>query len=112
VRNPKYEVYQGSNKKYYFRLKSGNGQIILQSQGYKTKAGATAGITSVKKNARSVKNFVIKQSKNGKHYFNLVAGNKEIVGSSQMYTEKRGCNNGIASVKKNASSKTEDLTKS
>lgn len=111
MKNPKYELYKGSNKKTYFRLKAGNGQIVLQSQGYKSPAGAKAGITSVKRNARNVKNFVVKQSKNGKHYFNLVAANKEVVGMSQMYTQPRGCKSGIAAVKKCASAPIEDLTK-
>jgi len=110
LNNPKYQIYTGANKKVYFRLKSGNGQVVLQSQGYKTKAGAKAGAASVKVNARSVKNFEVKQAKNGKYHFNLISKNKQVVGSSQRYTEKRGCNNGISAVKKNASSKIEDLT--
>jgi len=110
MKNPKFQLYSGSNKKVYFRLKSGNGQIVLQSQGYKTKAGAKAGVASVKVNARSVKNFEIKQAKSGKYHFNLISKNKQVVGSSQRYTEKRGCNNGMNAVKKNASSKIEDLT--
>ncbi len=110
MKNPKFQLYTGSNKKVYFRLKSGNGQVVLQSQGYKTKAGAKAGVASVKANARSVKNFDVKRAKSGKYHFNLISKNKQIVGSSQRYTEKRGCNNGISAVKKNAFSKIEDLT--
>lgn len=110
MKNPKYQLYSGSNKKVYFRLKSGNGQIVLQSQGYKTKAGAKAGVASVKTHARSVKNFDVKKAKNGKFHFNLISKNKQIVGSSQTYTEKRGCTNGMNAVKKNASSPIEDLT--
>ncbi|MBT8387441.1 MAG: YegP family protein [Ignavibacteria bacterium] len=110
MKNPKYQVYTGANKKVYFRLKSGNGQVVLQSQGYKSKAGATAGIASVKAHARSGKNFEVKQAKNGKYHFNLISKNKQVVGSSQMYTEKRGCTGGMNAVKKNSSSKIEDLT--
>jgi uncharacterized protein YegP (UPF0339 family) len=108
--NPKYQIYRGANKKFYFRLKSGNGQVILKSQGYKTKAGAKAGIASVKVNARNLKNFDVKRAKNGKYHFNLISKNKQVVGSSQRYTEKRGCTNGMNAVKKNASSKIEDIT--
>ncbi|MVT11041.1 YegP family protein [Chitinophaga tropicalis] len=35
-------------------------------------------------------------------YFNLKAGNGEIILSSEGYTAKRSCENGIASVQKNA----------
>ncbi len=110
MKNPKFQIYTATNKKVYFRLKSGNGQVVLQSQGYKTKAGAKAGVASVKAHARSVNNFEVKQAKNGKFHFNLISKNKQIVGSSQMYTEKRGCNNGMNAVKTNSSSKIEDLT--
>ena len=48
--------------------------------------------------------FEIKKAKNGKFYFNLKAGNGEIILTSQMYADKRGCKNGIASVKKNSAS--------
>ncbi|MCQ2145543.1 MAG: YegP family protein [Bacteroidales bacterium] len=46
--------------------------------------------------------FEVKVAKNGQFYFNLKAGNGEIILSSEMYTTKRACMNGIASVKKNA----------
>jgi len=48
---PKFEIFKGSDDKYYFRLKAANGEIIAQSQGYATKQGAQDGIASVKKNA-------------------------------------------------------------
>jgi len=40
------------NNEYYFNLKAGNHEIILQSEGYKAKASAENGITSVKANSR------------------------------------------------------------
>jgi uncharacterized protein len=46
--------------------------------------------------------FEIKQSTNGKYHFNLKAGNGQIILSSEMYESKSACENGIASVKKNA----------
>lgn len=48
--------------------------------------------------------FEIKQAKNGKFYFSLKAGNGEIILTSQMYADKKGCKNGIESVRKNAAS--------
>ena len=36
----KFELNQSSNGKFYFNLKAGNGQIILSSQMYDSKAGA------------------------------------------------------------------------
>lgn len=98
----KFELYEGKNKKFYFRLKAGNGQVILVSQGYSAKPAAKNGIKSVKTNVVKDEQFDRKESKNGKHYFNLIARNKEIIGSSEMYESKTSMENGIKSVGKNA----------
>jgi uncharacterized protein len=47
--------------------------------------------------------FELKKSKNGQYYFNLKAGNGEIILTSEMYIARSSAENGIASVKKNAS---------
>jgi len=46
--------------------------------------------------------FEVKVAKNGQFYFNLKAGNGEIILTSEMYKAKASCLNGIESVKKNA----------
>ena len=46
--------------------------------------------------------FEIKLAKNGQYYFNLKAGNGQVILSSEMYTTLKACENGVASVKKNA----------
>ena len=46
--------------------------------------------------------FEIKTAKDGQNYFNLKASNGQIILSSEMYTTMKSCENGIASVKKNA----------
>jgi uncharacterized protein len=46
--------------------------------------------------------FQLSQSKDGKTYFNLVAGNGEKILTSEMYSSKQGALDGIASVKKNS----------
>ena len=46
--------------------------------------------------------FEIKTASNGKFFFNLKAGNGEVILSSQMYKAKPYALRGIASVKKNA----------
>ena len=98
----KFEIFRSdNNQKFYFRLKAKNGQIILSSQGYTNKAGAKNGVQSVVKNAIDDENFERKQAKNGKFHFNLLAANKQIIGSSQMYASKSGMENGIESVKTN-----------
>jgi len=48
-------------------------------------------------------NFVIKKATNGEHYFNLIADNYQVILTSQMYSSKSGCFNGIESVRVNCS---------
>jgi len=99
----KFEIFKSEkNEKIYFHLKAGNGQVILQSQGYADKSGAKNGIESVKKNCGNDANFERKQAANGKFHFNLLAANKQIVGSSQMYASKENMEKGIESVKNTA----------
>ena len=45
--------------------------------------------------------FAVKTTKTGFH-FNLLAGNGEIIGDSEVYTTKEACMKGIESVRKNA----------
>lgn len=87
---------------FHFVLKAKNGQVILSSQVYSSKSGATNGIESVKKNSSNDDLFERKTAKNGKFYFNLKSTNGQIIGSSQMYAGESGMENGIASVKTNA----------
>jgi uncharacterized protein YegP (UPF0339 family) len=91
-----------SGDKFHFVLKAGNGQVVLSSQMYATKASAMNGIESVKKNCGDEKCWETKTAKNGKFHFNLKSTNGQIVGSSQMYANESGMKNGIASVQKNA----------
>lgn len=45
----KFELYKDKSGEFRFRLKAGNGEIILVSEGYKQKASALNGIESVQK---------------------------------------------------------------
>ncbi len=54
--------------------------------------------------------FVVKESAKG-FMFNLKAGNGEVIATSEIYTTKDACKNGIESVKKNAvAAEVEDQT--
>ncbi len=46
--------------------------------------------------------FEINLAKDGQFYFNLKAGNGEIILTSEMYKAKASCTNGIESVRKNS----------
>lgn len=98
----KFVVSTRKNGEFQFVLKAGNGEVILASEGYTTKAACQNGIESVKKNAVDENRFEKKIATNGKFYFSLKAGNGQIIGSSEMYESEKGRDNGIASVAKNA----------
>ena len=99
----KFIISKRKNGQYQFNLKAGNGQTILSSEGYTTKTGCKNGITSVKTNALFDSRYDKRIALNSQYYFNLKAGNGEIIGTSEMYTTITARDNGIESVKNNAS---------
>lgn len=98
----KFEIYTDKKGEFRFRLKAGNGQTILASEGYKAKTSCTNGIESVRKNSQDDSKYERLESKSGKPYFNLKATNGQVIGTSEMYESKSSMENGIESVKKNA----------
>lgn len=98
----KFVITKDKSGQFRFNLKAGNGQTILSSEAYKTKASCNNGIESVKKNGQDDNKFERLTAKNGSPYFNLKATNGQVIGTSEMYSGNDAMENGIASVKKNA----------
>lgn len=94
-------ISKRTNGEFQFVLKAGNGQVILTSEAYTTKAACDNGIESVRKNSQDDAHFDRLESKGGKPYFNLKAGNGQNIGTSEMYETVAARENGIESVKKN-----------
>ncbi|MBO4937643.1 MAG: YegP family protein [Oscillospiraceae bacterium] len=110
-------VIRNVNSGIKFDLKATNGQVIATSEVYNAKASCVNGIESVKKNApianienQTVENyetvphpkFEMYQDKAGEYRFRLKARNGEIIATSEGYSTKAACENGIESVRKNA----------
>ena len=100
-----------------FDLKASNGEVIATSEVYASAASCKKGIASVAKNApvanvedQTVENFEKAKcpkfemyvDKKGEFRFRLKATNGQIIAVSEGYVAKNSCENGIASVKKNA----------
>ncbi|WP_086479612.1 YegP family protein [Oceanospirillum sanctuarii] len=101
----KFEIFRSTaNMQFYFRLKAANGQVILSSEGYVNKGGCENGIASVRYNATDDKQYNRKVARDGQFFFNLHAGNNQVIGVSEMYTTSGARDNGIESVKSNAPS--------
>lgn len=98
----KFVVSVRKNGEFQFNLQASNGQTILTSEGYTSKAACQNGIESVKKNSGDDARYQRKTTANGKHHFNLTSTNGQVIGSSQTYDSQSGMENGIASVKSNA----------
>ncbi len=79
----KFEIKKGSNGKFRFNLKAGNGQVILSSETYETKQSAEKGIESVRKNASDDNRYERKIASNDQAYFVLKAVNGEPLGRSE-----------------------------
>jgi len=94
----KFEVYKDKKGEFRFRLKAGNGETILASEGYKDKSGALNGVESVKKNSDLLARFEKKTSAAGKAYFVLKAANHQVIGTSEQYSSEAARDNGIKSV--------------
>lgn len=106
-----YELKKAKNGQFHFNLKAGNGEIILTSEMYASKASAENGIASVQANSTDEKQFEVKPAKDGQHYFVLKAKNHQIIGVSEMYTTEAAAHKGITSVSKNGpSTDIRDLT--
>lgn len=95
----KFEIFLGSNRQYYFRLKAPNGEKILASEGYTTKANCQNGIQSVKAHAPYDVYYKKHGSTNGQYYFTLNASNGQVIGTSETYTTSQARDGGIAAVK-------------
>ena len=98
----KFQVKKDKAGEFRFNLLASNGQVILSSEGYTTKAACENGIASVKKNCSNDNCFERTTASNGKPRFNLKSTNGQVIGTSQMYSSTSAMENGIESVKKNA----------
>jgi len=96
-----FELKKASNGQFHFSLKAGNGETILTSEMYVTKASASNGIASVQKNSGDSARYKSLTASNGKFYFTLQAANNQVIGNSQMYSSEAARNGGIESVKQN-----------
>ena len=109
-------IIKKTNTGFVFHLKASNMQTVSTSQVYSSLSSCKAGCESIKKNCgapiedQTLKNFEplknpkyeIYLDKAGEFRFRLKASNGENLISSQGYTTKPACKNGIASIAKNA----------
>ena len=96
-----YELTTNDKGQHSFVLKAGNGEVILRSEQYESKASAENGISSVQKNSPTPERYEAKDASDGRKYFVLKAANHQVIGTSQMYQSAASRDSGIESVKTN-----------
>lgn len=97
----KYVLTNSKDGQVMFNLKAPNGQVILTSERYTTRASALKGIESVRKNAPLDERYARMVNAAGDPYFTLKAGNSKEIGRSEYYKSASSMEKGIDSVKKN-----------
>jgi len=83
----KFEIYKDKKSEYRFRLKAGNGEIIADSEGYKTRQGCMKGIISVQKNAAKAK-IIYQEDIGGEVEYSHKQLKKELVKIDKKYANK------------------------
>lgn len=101
-----FEVLEGEGG-WYFNFKAANGEIILTSEMYASKSNAERGTEALTRTAVDPKSLRVEVNEeartNGQQYawFNVVAANGEIVGTSEMYDSKSNAARGGESLRRN-----------
>ena len=98
-RSAYFETFQGLDGRHYFNLMAANGENVLRSQGYTALASVETGVASVLANGYDKRNFDVLEANNGDWYFNLVAGNGEVIGTSELYASKSNAERGARTVR-------------
>ncbi|MDE6565506.1 MAG: DUF1508 domain-containing protein [Clostridia bacterium] len=91
-----------STRPYHFRLLANNGQILFESESYKTKPKSNS-IIAFKK-VCVLSNFEIDEDKAGNFRYKLYNNAHTVIGVGESYSTKQGCENSVQSVIKFAES--------
>lgn len=106
-----FELSKSGDGQFRFTLKGDNGETVLTSELYHTKASAESGIASVKSNASKDGRYERLVAANGKPYFSLKAANGQVIGTSRLYEVETSREAVIASTQLHAAqAEVKDLT--
>ncbi|MEL6637630.1 MAG: DUF1508 domain-containing protein, partial [Bacteroidota bacterium] len=78
-----YDAFENADDSYF--TVNYEGAPVLISERYQSTAGRDKGIKSVKKNVKIENRYVREVHPNGKHYFRLLAGNKQEIATSRWF---------------------------
>lgn len=84
----RFELFTGEDGKSYFRVRAGNGEIVLGSQGYASRQAARKGIASVVSNGADATAYDVFAAADGEWGVRLVAKNGEVIARGELYASK------------------------
>lgn len=84
---------------FSFIFVNAEGKTIVKSENYAQKASAKNGIESVQKNCLEDSRYELKESSNGKPFFNIKSSNGQIVGTSALFDSEADRTAAIAELK-------------
>jgi uncharacterized protein YegP (UPF0339 family) len=93
-----FETFEGANGLFYFRLRAGNGQIQLASEGYSSVASVLAVIADAQSAGRSTTNYDVFRASNGEYGVNLLDWNGGHVAKGQLYSTKSSATRAVNSM--------------
>ena len=94
----RFELFVGLDHATYFRLRAGNGEIVLSSEGYASTSAAKDGIASVAANGTTTSSFEVFSTRDDAWGVRLVAGNGEIVARGETYATQSDADRAVARI--------------
>lgn len=88
--------FRGIDKQYYFHVRAGNGEIVLQSEGYVSHTGALSGEASVRANGAIASRYHVVEAADGQYYFVVKAGNGAVIARGETYASRSNAVRGVA----------------
>jgi uncharacterized protein YegP (UPF0339 family) len=87
-RKVRFEVFTGEDSQTYFRLRAGNGEILLGSEGYSSRSAAEDGIAAVVANGGDAVAYDVFPAYDASWGVRLVARNGETIARGETYVSK------------------------
>ena len=104
--NGYYQLIEGHEGGFMFSLRAGNHETILESRVYWSRQTALDAIEALRQASQNLNNFTRHERVDGCHFFEVRDGQSQMLARSPGCVSKSGLTAGIASVQRNAPSKT------
>jgi uncharacterized protein YegP (UPF0339 family) len=101
-----YQLVEGHDGGFMFTLRAGNHETILQGRVYWSRQAALDAVEATRVHSQDPARYVRHQSPDGGHYFELTDAEGRLLGRSAGCATRAGLAAGIASVERNAPSRT------